>query len=57
MTLTNEQVVTNLWNGVSTETSGTISVRNAPYNDSIPINGSTTFGYTANGNGASARPG
>jgi len=52
MTLASGQTITNLWNGVNTGTSGAVSVRNAPYNGTIAVNGSTSFGYTANGNGA-----
>lgn len=52
MTLANGQTIVNLWNGVNTGTSGAISVRNAPYNGTIAVNGSTSFGYTANGNPA-----
>ena len=52
MTLASGQTITNLWNGVNTGTSGAVSVRNAPYNGTVAVNGSTSFGYTANGNGA-----
>jgi cellulase/cellobiase CelA1 len=43
------QSITNLWNGVNSGTSGSVSVRNANYNGTIAGNGSTTFGFTANG--------
>jgi hypothetical protein len=43
------QSIQNLWNGVNSGTSGTISVRNQSYNGSIGANGTTTFGYVANG--------
>jgi hypothetical protein len=43
------QSIQNLWNGVNSGTSGSISVRNAPYNGSIGANGTTSFGYVANG--------
>jgi endo-1,4-beta-xylanase len=43
------QSTNNLWNGVPSGTSGTISVRNAPYNGTIAGNGSTVFGFVANG--------
>jgi alpha-galactosidase len=52
MTLASGQAITNLWNGVNTGTSGAVSVRNAPYNGTLAANGGTSFGYTANGNGA-----
>jgi len=57
MTLAGGQSITNLWNGVNTGTSGAISVRNAAYNGSLPTGGSTTFGFVANGNGATAPTG
>ncbi|RSM64267.1 SGNH hydrolase [Actinoplanes sp. ATCC 53533] len=52
MTLGGGQSITNLWNGVNTGSSGAISVRNAAYNGSVPVSGTTTFGYVANGNSA-----
>jgi len=48
------QSVNNLWNGVTTGTSGTVSVANAAYNGTVPVNGSTSFGFVANGNGSPA---
>jgi len=46
------QTLSNVWNGVNSGTSGTVSVKNAPYNGSIGGGGSTTFGFVANGNSA-----
>jgi acetylxylan esterase len=43
------QTIVNLWNGVNTGTTGAVTVRNAPYNGTIPGNGTTTFGFVANG--------
>lgn len=57
MTLASGQSITNLWNGVNTGTSGPVSVRNAAYNGSLGASASTTFGYVANGNGATAPTG
>ncbi|WP_433443529.1 cellulose binding domain-containing protein [Nonomuraea sp. CA-141351] len=57
MTLTAGQSVTNLWGGVATGTSGAISVRNASYNGVLAAGGTTTFGYVAGGNGATAPAG
>ncbi|MET7331166.1 cellulose binding domain-containing protein [Nonomuraea sp. NPDC005650] len=54
MTLAAGQAVTNLWGGVATGTGGAISVRNASYNGSLAAAGTTTFGYVATGNGATA---
>ncbi|MFF0311207.1 cellulose binding domain-containing protein [Streptosporangium sp. NPDC004379] len=57
MTLAGGQTITSLWNGVNTGTGGTVTVRNAPYNGTVPGNGSATFGFTANGNGSAAPTG
>lgn len=54
MTLAGGQTITNLWNGVNTGTSGAITVRNAAYNGTLPANGTTAFGFVANGNGSAA---
>ena len=43
------QTIVNLWNGVNTGTTGAVTVRNAPYNGTIPGSGTTTFGFVANG--------
>ncbi len=43
------QNVTQVWNGTLTTSGSTVTVRNAPYNGSVPANGSTTFGFLANG--------
>ncbi|MEU9886699.1 endo-1,4-beta-xylanase [Sphaerisporangium sp. NPDC051011] len=43
------QTISSLWNGTHTVSGSTVTVRNAPYNGSIAANGSTTFGFTANG--------
>jgi hypothetical protein len=52
MTLANGQSISSLWNGANTGTSGAVTVKNAAYNGSIPGGASTTFGYTANGDGS-----
>ena len=54
LTLASGQTITNLWNGVNTGTSGAVTVKNASYNGTLPGNGSTAFGFVANGNGALA---
>lgn len=54
LTLASGQAISSLWNGVNTGTSGSVSVRNAPYNGTLGANASTTFGFTATGNGATA---
>jgi len=57
LTLAGGQTITNLWNGVNTGTSGAISVKNAAYNGALAANGTTTFGFVANGNGSSTPTG
>jgi lysophospholipase L1-like esterase len=57
LALAGGQSIVNLWNGVNTGAAGTISVRNAAYNGSLPAGGSTTFGFVATGNGATAPTG
>jgi endo-1,4-beta-xylanase len=57
LTLASGQTISSLWNGVNSGTSGAISVKNAAYNGTIAGGGSTTFGYTANGNGLLAPSG
>jgi acetylxylan esterase len=54
LTLADGQAITNLWSAVNTGTSGAITVKNASYNGTLPGNGSTTFGYVANGSAAAA---
>jgi len=48
------QSIVNLWDGVNSGTTGTVPVRNASYNGTIAAGGSRTFGYVANGGGATA---
>ncbi|MEV5630203.1 cellulose binding domain-containing protein [Micromonospora tulbaghiae] len=57
LTLASGQAISSLWNGVNTGTTGSVSVRNADYNGTVGANGSTTFGFTATGNGATAPSG
>ncbi|MEV4365040.1 cellulose binding domain-containing protein [Nonomuraea sp. NPDC049625] len=57
LTLAGGQTITSLWNGVNTGTTGAVTVKNTPYNGSIAANGTTTFGFTANGNGSTAPTG
>lgn len=42
--------ITNLWNGTNSSSGSNLVVKNAPYNGSLPGSGTTTFGFTANGN-------
>jgi cellulase/cellobiase CelA1 len=41
--------ITNLWNGVLTKGAGSVTVASADYNGALPVNGTTTLGFTANG--------
>ncbi|MFI7209938.1 cellulose binding domain-containing protein [Micromonospora maritima] len=54
LTLAGGQAISSLWSGVNTGTTGTVAVRNAPYNGTLGPNASTTFGFTATGDGATA---
>ncbi|WP_196925783.1 endo-1,4-beta-xylanase [Micromonospora ureilytica] len=56
LTLAGGQAIANVWNGINTGTSGTVSVSNAEYNKSLGANASTTFGFLANGS-SNAAPG
>lgn len=51
-TLASGQAISSLWNGTNTGTTGNVTVRNAPYNGTLGVNASTTFGFTATGDGA-----
>ncbi|MET8193906.1 cellulose binding domain-containing protein [Micromonospora sp. NPDC005222] len=57
LTLASGQAISSLWSGVNTGTTGSVSVRNADYNGTLGANASTTFGFTATGNGATAPSG
>ncbi|MBE1583389.1 alpha-galactosidase [Nonomuraea angiospora] len=54
LTLAGGQTISSLWNGVNTGTSGTVTVKNTAYNGTVAANGTTTFGFTAGGNGSAA---
>ncbi|WFE36609.1 cellulose binding domain-containing protein [Micromonospora sp. WMMD975] len=54
LTMAGGQAISSLWNGVNTGTTGNVSVQNAAYNGALAPNASTTFGFTATGNGATA---
>ncbi|MGI5525280.1 cellulose binding domain-containing protein [Micromonospora sp. CA-259024] len=52
LTLASGQAISSLWNGTNTGTTGSVTVRNAAYNGTVGANASTTFGFTATGDGA-----
>ncbi len=54
LALAGGQTLANVWNGVNTGTSGTVSVRNADYNGTLAANTSTSFGFLANGSSSTA---
>lgn len=41
--------ITQLWNGALTVSGTGVAVRNLSYNGSLPANGTTVFGFAANG--------
>jgi hypothetical protein len=42
-------VINNLWNGVLTTRADSVTVTSADYNATLPVDGTTTLGFTANG--------
>ena len=50
------QQISNLWNGVHTQTAQAVSVKDAGYNSSIAANGNVGFGFNLNYSGANAIP-
>jgi endoglucanase len=55
-TFANGQQITNLWNGVLTQSGAAVVVNSAPYNGAIAAGGSTMFGFVANRNATNAIP-
>ncbi|MEV7329379.1 cellulose binding domain-containing protein [Micromonospora sp. NPDC093244] len=54
LTLASGQAISSLWSGTNTGTTGSVTVRNAAYNGNLAPNASTTFGFTATGDGATS---
>jgi hypothetical protein len=50
------QRITNLWNGVVTQSGQAVSVRNADWNGALASGGSVNFGFQATYSGANAKP-
>lgn len=48
--------ITNLWSGVNNTSGTNFTVKNADYNGTLPGNGTTVFGFTANGNAPGSLP-
>jgi hypothetical protein len=43
-----DHVISNLWNGRFTEAAGSVTVTNLDHNAQLPVDGTTSFGFTAN---------
>lgn len=52
LTLPSGTVITNLWNGANSGTSGTVQVTNQGYNGTLAAGQTTSFGFQANGSGS-----
>jgi lysophospholipase L1-like esterase len=51
------QTITNLWNGIYTQSGASVSVKDAGYNANIPANGGiVNFGFNINYSGTNAKP-
>ncbi|GIF66469.1 hypothetical protein Ais01nite_45040 [Asanoa ishikariensis] len=57
LSMASGQAISSLWNGTNSGTTGRVVVRNAPYNGTVGPNASTTFGFTATGDGSTAPSG
>ena len=55
-TFADGQTVAQAWNGISTQTGASVSVRNAAYNGSLAAGASTSFGFTASRTGQNSVP-
>ncbi|NLT55354.1 MAG: rhamnogalacturonan lyase [Actinomycetales bacterium] len=54
MTLPSGAAISNIWNGVNSGTSGTVTVTNQNYNGSLGAGQSTSFGFQGTGTGSGA---
>jgi hypothetical protein len=50
------QKITNLWNGTYTQNGTAVTVKNAPYNGTIPAKGSVNLGFNISYSGANGKP-
>ena len=55
-TFADGQTVAQAWNGISTQTGASVSVRNAAYNGALGAGASTTFGFTGTRSGQNTVP-
>ena len=53
---TGNQQITNLWNGVLSQTGQLVRVNNASYNGNLPNGGRASFGFQASYSGSNAAP-
>ncbi|WP_243738052.1 cellulase family glycosylhydrolase [Cellulomonas shaoxiangyii] len=50
------QTVNQLWNGTVTQSGAAVTVRNAPYNGTLPTNGTASFGFIGTSAGSNPAP-
>src|SRR4051794_30825982 len=50
-TFPGDQTISQLWNGVVTQSGANVSVKDAGYNAALATNGTTSFGFNATGSG------
>ncbi|MCL4263053.1 MAG: cellulose binding domain-containing protein [Anaerolineae bacterium] len=55
-TFAGNQAITNLWNGSHSQSGQAVTVNNAPWNHTIPANGSTSVGFQATFSGSNVIP-
>jgi endoglucanase len=55
-TIANGQTISQLWNGNLTTSGAGVAVNDVGYNASVPVNGSTTFGFLGSWNGTNGVP-
>ena len=53
---TGNQQITNMWSGTYTQSGTAVTVKNASYNSTIPVNGYVTFGFNISYSGTNAKP-
>ncbi|HYH02330.1 MAG TPA: cellulose binding domain-containing protein, partial [Bacillota bacterium] len=50
------QQITNMWNGIHTQTGNSVVVKNASYNATIPAKGTVNFGFNISYSGSNVKP-
>jgi endoglucanase len=51
-----DQKITNMWNGIYTQSGTEVTVKNQSYNAAIPAGGSVSFGFNLSYSGSNAKP-